>query len=197
MKKISSLLCLGLFLTLSVSCDNTNKNSISDNLIEPTKFIEKSNSNDEYTQIYRNSLQNIILCDNRIVLPCKVKDFNDDFEISTGVPIDGYNETSFTLFYKGIEVGYIIIENTDSIDNANVIGLFIYRLNKTENLINTFFSINSIDFDSTKEECIDYFKARNDGSNKTIRLDIDEKHCIGMFFGDDNKMNSVEIYCKE
>ena len=170
-------------ITILVGCGHDVKPSDNDSIIDTTSETIGTTSSDKQ-DIVLKMLDNVILYNEKISFSLSFDSFSDDYTAANAIPYDGYDMSTYTLYYKDKNIGFIGLSKDD-----DVRGLFI-----DNDVPITDFNIYGIGYGSSKDDIIQAFGEPNDRAQDSfIYGKSEDKQIVFGFNGD--KIRSINIFC--
>lgn len=168
--------------TILAGCGHYVKPSGSDSIIDTTSETIATTSSDTQ-DIVLKMLDNVILYNEKISFPSSFDSFSDDYTAANAIPYDDYDMSTYTLYYKDKNIGFIDLSKND-----DVRGLFI-----DNDVPNIDFNICGIGYGSSKDDIIQAFGEPNDRAQDSFIYGESEDKQIVFSFNDE-KIRSIKIF---
>ena len=166
-----------------VGCGNDLKTYANDSITDTKSEIIETTSSDSQ-DIVLKMLDNIVLYGEKLSLPSSFDDFNDDYIAANGKPYKDYDMSTYTLFYKDKNIGFV-----DLSKNNDIHGLFI-----DNDIPNIDFNICGIGYESSKDNVINAFGEPTDRTEGSFIYGENEKQQITFGFNGET-IRSIKIFC--
>ncbi len=169
-------------ITLLVGCGHDVKPSDKDSIIDTTSETIGTTSSDTQ-DIVQKMLDNVILYNEKVSFPSSFDSFSDDYTAANAIPYDGSDISTYTLYYKDKNIGFIDLSN-----NNDIRGLYI-----DDDIPNSDFSISGIGYDSCRSDIINAFGEPDEKTETSYTYGNSESICIVFSFNDE-KIRSIKIF---